>query len=153
MSVLLAIGRVEWATDLVRLEIVLWERLDARLRERHDLSLAFFESLYFIARAPDGSARVGDLANALKVTIGGTSKLVDRIEAAGLIARGPDPDDRRASRLMLTADGKRTLKAATKTYETEVAAFVDPVLTASEQQQMHAYITRLLSAEREREKT
>ena len=149
--VAIPLQRVQWATDLVRLEIVLWERLDARLRERHELSLAFFESLYFIAGAPDGSARVGDLANALKVTIGGTSKLVDRIEAAGLIARGPDPDDRRASRLMLTAEGERTLKAATKTYETEVAAFVDPVLTASEQEQMRAYITRLLSAERERE--
>jgi DNA-binding MarR family transcriptional regulator len=61
--------------------------------------------------------RAGDLARALRVTVGGTSKLVDRIERAGLIARQPDPDDRRASRVALTAAGKRKLAAALKTYE------------------------------------
>jgi DNA-binding MarR family transcriptional regulator len=145
----IAMPRVGWVSDLVRLEIVLWERIDARLRERHELSLAFFESLYFISQAPAGSLRVGDLANALKVTVGGTSKLVDRIEAAGLIARGPDPDDRRASRLTLTPEGERTLQAGAKSYEEEFAAFIDPVLSASEQQQMHGYVARLLTAERE----
>lgn len=138
--------RVDWVSALIRLEIVLWERVDARLRERHDLPLSFFESLYFISQAPDGSLRVGDLARALRVTVGGTSKLVDRIEAAGLIARQPDPDDRRAARVALTPDGERVLSGATKTYEQEVAAFADPVLSAGEQREMHASITRLLDA-------
>jgi DNA-binding MarR family transcriptional regulator len=138
--------RVDWVSALIRLEIVLWERVDARLRERHKLSLAFFESLYVISQAPDGSLRVGDLARALRVTVGGTSKLVDRIESAGLIARQPDPDDRRAARVALTRDGERLLSAATKTYEQEVAAFADPVLNAGEQREMHASITRLLDA-------
>jgi DNA-binding MarR family transcriptional regulator len=138
--------RIEWVSALIRLEIVLWERVDARLRERHDLPLSFFESLYFISQAPDGSLRVGDLARALRVTVGGTSKLVDRIEAAGLIARQPDPDDRRAARVALTPDGERVLSGATKTYEREVAAFADPVLSAGEQREMHASITRLLDA-------
>src|SRR3954452_20953188 len=104
-----AVSGVAWATELIRLEIVLWERVDARLRESHELPLAFFESLLFISRAPQGSMRVGDLARALRVTVGGTSKLVDRIDRAGLIAREPDPDDRRASRVALTTAGKRKL--------------------------------------------
>src|SRR5258705_13664366 len=108
---------VAWATDLGRLEIALWDRVDARLRESHELPLAFFESLLFISRARGSSMRVGDLARALRVTVGGTSKLVDRIERAGLIARQPDPDDRRASRVALTAAGRRRLSAAGKTYE------------------------------------
>ena len=65
------VSGVAWATDLVRLEIALWERVDARLRESHELPLAFFESLLFISRAPGGSMRVGDLARALRVTVGG----------------------------------------------------------------------------------
>src|SRR5258705_1322390 len=97
-----AVSGVAWATDLIRLEIALWDRVDARLREAHRLPLAFFESLRFISRAREGGMRVGDLARALRVTVGGTSKLVDRIESAGLIARAPDPDDRRASRAVLT---------------------------------------------------
>ena len=146
-SVAVPPNRVDWVSDLIRLEIALWERVDARLRERHGLSLAFFESLYFISQAPKGGLRVGDLANALRVTVGGTSKLVDRVEAAGLLARGADPDDRRASRVTLTREGKRKLSAAAVTYEKEVAAFLDRALSSSEQQRMHGYVTRLLTAE------
>src|SRR6266480_3142364 len=59
-----SLTRVDWVSDLIRLEIVLWERVDARLRERHELPLSFFESLYFVSRAPERSLRVGDLAHA-----------------------------------------------------------------------------------------
>ncbi len=140
-----ALNRIDWLSDLVRLEIVLWDRVDAALKERHDLPLVFFESLYFISQAPQKHLRVGDLAKALRVTVGGTSKLVDRIEVAGLIARSPDPDDRRAARVTLTPKGRRNLKAAVAIYEAEVAAVLDPVLTADEQRRMHGYVTRLLA--------
>src|SRR4051794_21896413 len=140
------VSGVAWATDLVRLEIALWDRVDARLRESHELPLAFFESLLFISRARRGSMRVGDLARALRVTVGGTSKLVDRIETAGLIAREPDPDDRRASRVALTTAGKRKLTAAVQSYEAEVASILGGVLSPEEQQQMRDYHSRLLTS-------
>ena len=137
---------VAWATDLIRLEIALWDRIDARLRASHELPLAFFESLLFISGAAQGSMRVGDLARALRVTVGGTSKLVDRIEEAGLIAREPDPGDRRASRVALTTAGKRKLTSALKTYETEVRSILRGVLRPEEQQQMRDYVSRLLTS-------
>jgi DNA-binding MarR family transcriptional regulator len=137
---------VAWATDLIRLEIALWDRVDARLRESHELPLAFFEALFFISRAPRGSMRVGDLARALRVTVGGTSKLVDRIDSAGLIAREPDPDDRRASRVALTTAGKRKLTTAIKTYEAEVAGIVGGVLSPEELWQMRDSVSRLLTS-------
>jgi DNA-binding MarR family transcriptional regulator len=140
-----AVSGVAWATDLIRLEIAVWDRVDARLRESHELPLAFFEALLFISRAPRGSMRVGDLARALRVTVGGTSKLVDRIERAGLIARELDPDDRRASRVVLTTAGKRKLTAALKTYEAEAGRILGGVLP-EEQQQMSDYVSRLLTA-------
>jgi DNA-binding MarR family transcriptional regulator len=135
------------------LEIAVWDRVDARLRESHELPLAFFESLLFISGAPRGSMRVGDLARALRVTVGGTSKIVDRIERAGLIAREPDPDDRRASRVALTTAGKRKLTAALKTYEVEVGSFLGGVLSPLEQQQMSDYVSRLLASIAEAEGT
>jgi DNA-binding MarR family transcriptional regulator len=137
---------VAWGTDLIRLEIALWDRVDARLREAYELPLAFFEALLFISRARRGSMRVGDLARALRVTVGGTSKLVDRVESAGLIARQPDPDDRRASRLVLTAAGKRKLTAALKTYEAEVGSILGGVLSPDEQHRMSEYISRVLTS-------
>ena len=137
--------RVQWLTDLIRLEILLWNRIDAGLKRRHDLPLAYFEALYMISRAPDGGLRIGDLAEGLRVTVGGTSKLVDRIEAAGLLRRVADPVDRRASRIVLTPAGRRKLTAATKTYAADLAATVDPVLTGAQQRQLHGMVGRLLS--------
>jgi DNA-binding MarR family transcriptional regulator len=147
------VSGVAWATGLVRLEIAVWDRVDARLRESHELPLAFFESLFFISRAPGGSMRVGDLARALRITVGGTSKIVDRIERAGLIARESDPDNRRASRVALTAAGKRKVTAAVKTYEAEVAAILGGVLSPEEQHQMSDYVSRLLTSIDEAEGT
>jgi DNA-binding MarR family transcriptional regulator len=140
-----AVSGVAWTTNLIRLEIALWDRVDARLRKSHELPLAFFESLLFISRARRGGMRVGDLARTLRVTVGGTSKLVDRIEGAGLIARAPDPDDRRASRVVLTTAGKRKLTAAVKSYEAEVGGILGGVLSPAEQQQMSDYVSRLLT--------
>src|SRR4051794_40949607 len=101
---------VEWTSELIRLEIALWDRVNARLQKSHALPLAFFEPLHLISRAGDDSMRIGDLARGLRITVGGTSKLVDRMEEVGLISRAPDPDDRRASRVALTTAGKRKVK-------------------------------------------
>src|SRR3954468_24578198 len=121
------VSGVAWVTELIRLEIALWDRVDARLREAHELPRAFFEPLHLISRAGEDSMRVGDLARGLRITVGGTSKPVARIEEAGLIAPAPTPDDRRASRVALTRAGKRKLTTALKTYEAEVAGILDSI--------------------------
>ena len=138
-------NRIEWLRDLIGLEIVLWDRTNARLKAQHALSLAFFESLYFIGRTPDSSLRIGDLARALRITVGATSKLVDRVEAAGLIRRELDADDRRASRVALTEAGRQKLAESSTTYAAELAMMLDATLSATEQQQLHTLVKRLLT--------
>ena len=140
------VSAVEWTSELIRLEIALWERVNARLQESHELPLAFFEPLHLISRARGDSMRVGDLARGLRITVGGTSKLVDRIERTGLIAREADPEDRRASRVKLTTAGKRRLAAALKSYEAEAASILGSVLSPDEQRQMSDYVSRLLTS-------
>jgi DNA-binding MarR family transcriptional regulator len=139
-------SRVEWLSDLVRLEIVLWNRVDQRLREEHGLPLAFFETLYFTSRSPNGRLRIGDLAQALRITVGGTSKVADRVERAGLIRREPDSGDRRASWVVPTPTGKRKLAAAIESYETELAGALEDVLSTKEQRVLHDLVRRMLRA-------
>lgn len=139
-------SRIQWLSDLIRLEIVLWDRIDARLRSQHNMPLAYFEPLYSIAQTPEGSLRVGDLAQVLRVTVGGMSKIIDRIERAGLIRREADPTDRRASRVALTSAGSCAVAAARETYEAEMTTVLNAVLSMDEQQQMHGLVTRLLAA-------
>lgn len=138
------LSRIEWLSDLVRLEISLWNRIDARLREEHDLPLAFFWPLYMIGRSPGARLRVGELAMVLGHTVGGASKIVDRIERAGLLRREPDPHDRRASSVVLTDAGTHRLAAASQTYEREMATILGDALTEDEQQSMHRLVRRLL---------
>ena len=64
--------------------------------------------------------RVADIAEALSITAGGTSKLVDRIEQAGWCDRTPNPDDARSSLLHLTRAGRRLLARAQRSFEDEL---------------------------------
>ncbi|MBM2619921.1 winged helix-turn-helix transcriptional regulator [Actinoplanes sp. LDG1-06] len=137
--------RIRWLTDLVRVEILLWEHVDARLKQAHDLSLAAFETLF--ALEGSDTLRIGDLAQSLRITVGGASKLAERVRAAGLIERRPDPGDRRASLIALTAAGRERLTAAKATYDAAVAERLEGVLSEVEQRQMHQLISRILSTE------
>jgi MarR family transcriptional regulator, organic hydroperoxide resistance regulator len=112
--------------DLVRLETELWDLVDRRLRRDHDLPLSWFEPLQVMDRVP--GCRVADIAEALSITVGGTSKLVDRIEQAGLCHRRPNPDDARSSLLALSSSGRRRLDAAQGSFEDELDAWLGAAL-------------------------
>jgi MarR family transcriptional regulator, organic hydroperoxide resistance regulator len=118
----------ELFNDLIRFEIELWNAVDARLRLEHDLQLTWFEPMQVIARRE--ACRVNDIAEALSITIGGTSKLVDRIEESGYCVRRPNPDDRRSSIIELTAAGRRLLESASESFEAELERRLGSVLDA-----------------------
>jgi DNA-binding MarR family transcriptional regulator len=55
----------------------------------------------------EGPLRVSDLVSRLRLDQAGTSRLVDRLEQAALVTRQPSQEDRRETRLLLTAEGER----------------------------------------------
>ena len=50
------------------------------------------------------------------LTSSGTTKRLDRLEQAGLIARSPDPQDRRGTLITLTAAGRRLIDKVTQAH-------------------------------------
>ena len=68
-------------STLTRLETELWDAVDARVRQECGLPLGRFEAMVVVSSL--GMCRVFDIASALAITVGGASKLVDRVEAAG----------------------------------------------------------------------
>ena len=106
-------------SDLVRLETDLWDLVDRRLRREHELPLSWFEPMQVMDSVRD--CRVADIAGALSITVGGASKLVDRIENAGWCYRMPNPNDARSSVLTLSRGGHRVLDAVRGAFDDELA--------------------------------
>ena len=60
-----------------------------------------------------------ELSEILVRSSGGVTQILDRLERARLVARAPDPDDRRKVVVELTAEGLRTADDANATYARE----------------------------------
>jgi MarR family transcriptional regulator, organic hydroperoxide resistance regulator len=130
--------------DLIRFEIEIWNAIDARLRRDFDLPLTHFEPMLVIDRQP--GCRVYDVASELKITTGGTSKLVDRIEASGYVRRLPNPADRRSSLLELTAEGRRILAEAGAAFDEELERWLGAAVPERTLRQFAGALGRLRQA-------
>jgi DNA-binding MarR family transcriptional regulator len=130
--------------DLIRFEIELWNAVDARLKADLNLPLTHFEPMSVIDRLP--RCRVFDIATELGITTGGTSKLVDRIEASGYCRRLPNPDDRRSSLLELTPAGQRVLTEAGAAFDDELQRWLGAAVPERTLRQFAATLSRLRAA-------
>jgi DNA-binding MarR family transcriptional regulator len=72
--------------------------------------LAWYDVLWAVRRAPGKQARMAELAEGLTLSRGGITKLVDRMEAAGLLRRERTEDDGRGFYAALTDDGEHMLR-------------------------------------------
>jgi DNA-binding MarR family transcriptional regulator len=74
---------------------------------------------------------------------GGMTQILDRLERAGLVARAPDPADRRKVLVALTTEGLRTADAANASYARERERLL-ATLSPDEVDQLDGAIQRLL---------
>jgi DNA-binding MarR family transcriptional regulator len=130
--------------DIVQLEIELWAAVEARLRDELGVGLATYQVLGVIDRIED--CRVGDVVRELAITVGGASKMVDRIEAGGYAARRPHPLDRRSSVIAPTLKGARLLDAAGALVEDELQARIGATLSDRSFDQLARAVTKLRAA-------
>lgn len=130
--------------DLVRFETELWAAVDARLRSDCDLPLTWFEIMQLL-RHCEGQ-RVQDVAEEFVITVGGASKVIDRIENAGFCRRVPNPHDRRSTLIVLTPAGKKKADEAAPAFEDELAHRFSSVLGPAELDRMATGLRLLRSA-------
>ena len=130
--------------DLIRFEIELWNAVDARVKSEFDLPLSHSEPMSVMDRL--SRCRVFDIAHELGITTGGTSKLVDRIEASGYCRRLPNPDDRRSSLLELTPEGRRLFARAGVAFDEELQRWLGTAVPERTLRQFASTLARLRSA-------
>jgi DNA-binding MarR family transcriptional regulator len=129
---------------VVRFEIELWDAVDARLKADCDLPLGRFLPMRVMARLP--GCRVQDIAAELRVTVGGISKVVDRVEAAGHCERRPNPDDKRSSLIHLTRPGEQLLARAETAFAAELDRLLGDALPAGGLADFAGVLARLRAA-------
>jgi DNA-binding MarR family transcriptional regulator len=75
-----------------------------------ELPLSWYDVLVALVGARDRRLRLRELADEVLLSRSGLTRLVDRLEAAGLLRREPDPTDRRGAFAVLTEAGYEALR-------------------------------------------
>lgn len=101
---------------MLRAHGALTKALDADLEAAHGIPLSSYEVLVHLATADGERMRMSDLAESVVLSRSGLTRLVDRMERDGLLARASCPSDARGSFAMLTDAGREKLAAARDTH-------------------------------------
>jgi len=118
-------------------------QLGAELEQAMGLPLSWFEVLLRLERAQAGHLSMSELASQTVYSTGGTTRLVDRIEARGLVERGMCPNDRRGVNVRLTESGRETLMRALELHAGHLDTYVTSKLTDSERDALTAALRKL----------
>ena len=130
---------------LGRLHALASNRIEAVLRE-HGLGIGEFDVLAALRRAGEPYAMPPSaLARLVMLTAAGMTNRVDRLVAAGLVEREPDPDDRRSVVVRLTAEGRKVVDAAVTDHVANEARLLEP-LGERERETLDRLVRKLLAA-------
>jgi DNA-binding MarR family transcriptional regulator len=117
--------------------------LGLELEAECDLPLAWFDVLLQLRRSPDGRLKMNEIAEAIVHSSGGTTRLIDRIEEAGLVMRQNCPSDRRAIHVAITDAGNAKLDEALTVHLDYLDDSLARLLTESERSTLATLLTKL----------
>ena len=109
----------------------------------HELSLDEYDVLYTLASSPGRSARIRDLQEHSLLTQPSLSRMVERLEVAGLVRRGPVPGDRRGVAVTLTDEGLRLQRLVGGRHVRSIDRVVGEALDADELTTLRELLDRL----------
>ena len=134
-----------WAR-LVRAEQALLGRIEGELKAAGFPSLAWYDVLLELGRAEDGRLRPVELERRTLLAQSNASRLIDRMEKAGLVRREAHPEDGRGQWVAITPEGRATQKRMWKVYGPAIARHVGAKLQRSEAAQLAALLAKLIAS-------
>src|SRR5215208_6079862 len=124
------------------------ERIERDLAEEGLMPLSWYDVLLALYEAPERKLRMHELARAILVTRGGLTRLVARIEKAGLLRREPDPADGRGLFAVLNDEGLEALRRTWPSYARGIAEHFGRHLSDEEARVLIEALERVLVAAR-----
>jgi DNA-binding MarR family transcriptional regulator len=101
---------VVWRTFL-EAAFALIDILDAELHEERGISLRWYDVLVHLDEAEHG-VPMNELASRILASKSGLTRVIDRMEEAGLVERRRHGEDRRVIEIVMTPDGQKALTDA-----------------------------------------
>jgi DNA-binding MarR family transcriptional regulator len=129
---------------LVRAHRHLTDVLGRELEQSVGIPILWFDVLIHVGGAPDGRLTMSRLSSEVALTTGGVTRLVDRMEEAGLVARQNCPNDRRSVHVVLTPDGHATLGRAITAHIDGIDRHLMQALGAGERAALERALTKLV---------
>jgi len=122
----------------------LTRRLDEELQAVHHLSLAEYDTLLQLAQVPERRLRMSALAERVLLSRSGITRLVDRLEAAGMVSRSACATDARGAEAILTADGLQRLREASRTHLAGVERYFLDIVEPADRAAIERGLDRVL---------
>jgi len=108
------LGVAAWAA-LLRTHAAVVRLLERRVQQTTGLPLSWYDVLLEL-NAAEGRLRMQQLAERVVLSRTRVSRLVDEMVVAGMVAKGSDPVDGRATLAAITARGRQALREAAPVY-------------------------------------
>ena len=131
-------------TGMLRANARVLRRLDRELEDECGLSLAQYDVLVQLARAPERRLRMTDLAEQVILSRSGLTRLVDRLASLGLVERRSCESDARVTYAVLTRAGLARLRTAAVVHLRGVREHVTSRLDVRQQEALAEAMARLL---------
>jgi DNA-binding MarR family transcriptional regulator len=128
--------------SLFRAQVAVMRKLQAAPAFRK-LALNEYDVLFTLSRCPSGWLRLNELNDHVLLSQSSLSRLVERLEKRGLVARMPAPDDGRGVLLKLTEEGVELQKDIGREHVRDISGLMGPALTAAEQKELKRLTEKL----------
>ena len=112
--------QAEWR-ELMSAHARVSEALEHALQEGHDLSVSEYEVLQRLVESAEGHRRMQELADEIHLSQSALSRLVGRLEEAGLATRAMCDHDRRGIWACITDAGRTAQREAEPTHRQVLA--------------------------------
>jgi DNA-binding MarR family transcriptional regulator len=129
----------------LRAHSTIMRALSGELEQADGMSLSSYDVLLHLARAPKRRLRMTELAEAVVLSPSGLTRLVERLEREGLVARIRSADDARGAYATLTDLGRARLRKATRSHLTGIRQHFLSQITPQELQILGKIWQRLLT--------
>ena len=111
------------------------------------ISMREYDVLFTLSRCPSGRARLHELNREVLLSQPSLSRMVERLESAGYVAREPDPADRRGTVVALTAPGADMQRRIGTRHATSIRRYLGPALDTDDLNTLRALCDKLRQAQ------